>query len=46
MLDLRKKLRSDILLVVDDAYFEFINSHNFSSGLDLFKNSANVWICK
>ena len=25
MLNLRKKLRSDILLVVDDAYFEFMN---------------------
>ena len=29
ILDLRKKLRSDILLVVDDAYCEFINSSNF-----------------
>ena len=46
MLDLRKKLRSDILLVVDDAYFEFINSDNFSSGLDLFKDSANVLITR
>ncbi len=46
MLDLRKKLRSDILLVVDDAYFEFINSNNFSSGLDLFKNSANVLVTR
>jgi len=46
MLDLRKKLRSNILLVVDDAYFEFINSDNFSSGLDLFKDSANVLITR
>ena len=46
MLDLRKRLRSDILLVVDDAYFEFINSDNFSSGLDLFKNSANVLVTR
>ena len=46
MLDLRKKLRSDILLVVDDAYFEFINSDNFSSGLDLFKDSANVLVTR
>jgi len=46
MLDLRKKLRSDILLVVDDAYFEFINSGNFCSGLDLFKNSGNVLITR
>ena len=46
MLDLRKKLRSDILLVVDDAYFEFINSNNFSSGLDLFKDSPNVLVTR
>jgi len=46
MLDLRKKLRSDILLVVDDAYFEFINSDNFSSGLDLFKDAANVLVTR
>ena len=46
MLDLRKKLRSDILLVVDDAYFEFINSDDFSPGLDLFKNSTNVLVTR
>jgi len=46
MLDLRKKLRSNILLVVDHAYFEFLNSKNFSSGLDLFKDSLNVLITR
>ena len=46
MLDLRKKLRKNILLVVDDAYFEFLNSDNFASGLDLFKDSANVLITR
>jgi len=46
MLNLRKKLRSNILLVVDDAYFEFLNSENFASGLDLFKDSANVLITR
>ena len=46
MLELRKKLRSDILLVVDDAYFEFLNSDDFSSGLDLFKNSPNVLVTR
>ena len=46
MLDLRKKLRSNILLVVDDAYFEFLNSDDFASGLDLFKNSANVLVTR
>jgi histidinol-phosphate aminotransferase len=46
MLNLRKKLRSDILLVVDDAYFEFLDSEDFTSGLDLFKDSANVLITR
>ena len=46
MIDLRKKLRSDILLVVDDAYFEFMNKSDFTSGLDLFKESANVLITR
>ncbi len=46
MLNLRKKLRSDILLVVDDAYFEFLNLDDFTSGLDLFKDSDNVLITR
>jgi len=46
MLNLREKLKSNILLVVDDAYFEFINKDDFSSGLDLFKDKANVLITR
>ncbi len=46
ILNLRKKLRSNILLVVDDAYFEFLNSDDFTSGLDLFKDSTNVLITR
>jgi histidinol-phosphate aminotransferase len=46
MLNLRQKLRSDILLVVDDAYFEFLNKVDFTSGLDLFKDEANVLITR
>ena len=46
MLNLRKKLRSNILLVVDDAYFEFLKSDDFASGLDLFKDSSNVLITR
>jgi len=46
MLDLRKKLRKDILLVVDDAYCEFLNSNDFTSGLDLFKDSSNVLVTR
>jgi len=46
ILNLRKKLKSNILMVVDDAYFEFLNSNDFISGLDLFKDSANVLITR
>jgi len=46
MITLRKKLRSNILLVVDDAYFEFMNQNNFTSGLDLFKKKPNVLITR
>ena len=46
MLKLRKNLRRDILLVVDDAYFEFLNQSDFSSGLDLFKKNDNVLITR
>ncbi len=46
MLNLRKKLKSNILLVVDDAYFEFLNSKDFTSALDLFKDSPNVLITR
>jgi len=46
MLNLRKKLKSNILMVIDDAYFEFLNSDDFISGLDLFKDSANVLITR
>ena len=46
MLSLREKLRSNILLVVDDAYFEFINTDDFFSGLDLFKEKPNVLITR
>jgi len=46
MLNLRKKLRSNILMVVDDAYFEFLDSDDFASGLDLFKDAANVLVTR
>ena len=39
---LRKKLRSNILLVVDDAYFEYVKQKNYSSALKLFSNFKNV----
>ena len=40
ILRLRKKLKSNILLVVDDAYFEYIDSKDYESGLKLFSKSA------
>ena len=46
MVKLRKKLKKNILLVVDDAYFEFLIKNDYSSGLDLFKNSSNVLITR
>ena len=46
MLNLRQKLRSNILLVIDDAYFEFMNKSDFNSGLNLFKDSTNVFITR
>ena len=46
MLELRKRLRSDILLVVDDAYCEFIKDPNFASGIELFSKSKNVLITR
>ncbi len=43
---LRRKLRGDILLVVDDAYFEYMKNSDYVSGLDLFKNKKNVFILR
>ena len=46
LLKLRKKLRSNILLVVDDAYFEYVKSKSYSSGMKLFANSKNVIVTR
>ena len=46
LLSLRRKLRNDILLVIDDAYFEYVNQKNFQSGLKLFKKNRNVLITR
>ena len=42
LLSLRKKLRSNILLVVDDAYFEYVKQKDYLSALKIFKNYKNV----
>ena len=46
LLDLRKNLRENILLVIDDAYFEYMKDANYKSGLDLFRNQNNVFILR
>ena len=43
---LRKKLNKKILLVIDDAYFEYMKQKNYLSGLELFKNKNNVFILR
>ena len=42
LLFLRKKLRSNILLVVDDAYFEYVKQKDYLPALKIFKNYKNV----
>ena len=46
LLLLRKKLRGNILLVVDDAYFEYVKKKDYSSGLKLFSNFKNVVVTR
>ena len=43
---LRKKLRNNILLVVDDAYFEYVNQKDYFSGLKLFSRHKNVLVTR
>ena len=42
LLFLRKKLRSNILLVVDDAYYEYVKEKDYASALKLFSTYKNV----
>ena len=46
ILRLRKKLRSDILLVVDDAYFEYMNFKDYENGLKIFSKFRNVVVTR
>ena len=46
LIELRKKLRKNILLVVDDAYAEYMKNSDYKSGLELFKNKHNVFILR
>jgi histidinol-phosphate aminotransferase len=46
LIELRKKLRTNILLVLDDAYFEYMKNKDYKSSLDIFKNKDNVAIIR
>jgi len=46
LLELRKKLKKNILLVLDDAYFEYMKNEDYKSSLELFKNKDNVVIIR
>ena len=46
LLELRNKLSKRILLVIDDAYFEYMSNIDYKSGLELFKNKKNVFILR
>jgi len=46
LIELRKKLNKKILLVIDDAYAEYMKNKDYSSGLDLFSNKENVFVLR
>ena len=46
LLELRRKLKKDILLVLDDAYYEYMKNKDYKSSLDLFKNKKNVVVIR
>tara|TARA_Y100001970_G_C14197203_1_gene838813 strand:- start:926 stop:2002 length:1077 start_codon:yes stop_codon:yes gene_type:complete len=46
LLTLRSRLRKNILLVIDDAYVEYVYRKDYKSGLDIFKNKKNVFILR
>ena len=46
LINLRMKLNKNILLVLDDAYFEYMKNKDYKSGLDLFKNKNNVVVIR
>ena len=46
LIELRKKLKKNILLVVDDAYTEYMKNVDYESGLNLFKKKENVFIIR
>ena len=39
-------MKKNILLVLDDAYFEYMKNKDYKSGLELFKNKDNVVVIR
>ena len=46
LITLRNKLNKKILLVLDDAYHEYMKNKDYSSSLKLFKNKENVFVLR
>jgi histidinol-phosphate aminotransferase len=46
LINLRKRLNKKILLVIDDAYFEYMKKKDYMSGFKLFKKKNNVFILR
>ncbi len=46
MIKLRKGLPENVLLMVDDAYAEYVTKKDYKSGLDIFNKSLNTVVCR
>ena len=46
LIELRTKLKKNILLVLDDAYYEYMKNKDYKASLDLFKNKDNVVVIR
>jgi histidinol-phosphate aminotransferase len=46
LINLRKKLNQKILLVLDDAYFEYMKNKDYKSSLEIFGSKNNVFILR
>jgi histidinol-phosphate aminotransferase len=46
LIELRERLKKNILLVLDDAYFEYMKNKDYKSSLNLFKNKDNVLVIR
>ena len=46
LMKLRKNLPENILLMVDDAYAEYVTKNDYKSGLDIFKDSKNTVVSR